>query len=496
VQTLGLDAQSLEYLKGTLMNYVRQNYGGGAEKADTAHIQNKLSQLLTYLFAGLYASSWPSFFDDFLSLAKNGAANETMSGSILFFRLLGSIHDEIADVIITRSPEDAKRNVILKDLIRDRDAQKVAIFWQEILSKWRQIDLTVVEMCLKTISRWVSWVDISLVVNQPILDALLEMAGQQDLGSTSSNEIKVRDGAIDTFTEITSKKMRPAEKMELIKVLNLATVVGQLITSPALEQSRNTPKYDTDLAEAVAKLVNNIVRDCILVLNAPDADNPTKQQADEILQIFLPYLLRFFSDEYDEICSTVIDSLSELLVFFRRAGNGRAPVPFPSHYTSMLGPILTAIVAKMKYDETATWGDEDDEADEAEFIDLRKKLNILQQQVAAIDEPLFIAAISALVSETFGKVYSNQQQLDWRELDLALYEVYLFGDLAAKYKGLYQKQQPSSPAAQTLVVLLEQMVQSSKCDWRLFDSLNNRIRYWQLRPPSNSAAIHGDMRPI
>lgn len=167
VQSSQLDAQGLQFVKSSLLNYVRQTYGSAPNNADTAHIQNKLTQTLTYLFASSYASSWQSFFEDFRSLAGNGAAIgiENVAATMLYLRILSSVHDEIADVLVPRSAEEQSRNNDLKDLVRVRDAQKIALSWQEILAKWRDTDLNVVEMCLKTISRWISWIDISLVVS-------------------------------------------------------------------------------------------------------------------------------------------------------------------------------------------------------------------------------------------------------------------------------------------------------------------------------------------
>lgn len=428
---------------------------------DTAHIQNKLTQTLTYLFASLYASGWETFFDDFRTLAGNGAAiaTENVAATMLYLRILSSVHDEIADVLVPRSAEEQKRNAQLKDLVRVRDVQKIALSWQEILAKWRDTDLSVVEMCLKTISRWISWIDISLVVNESMLRLLFEIAGQRGIGSSATSEGIVRDAAIDTFTEIVGKKMRPAEKMELIQVLDLGNVVCQLVASPALSDYRSTPNYDNDMAETVAKLVNAVVFDIVNVLDTDNIEDQTRRQADELLQIFVQYLLRFFADEYDEICSTVVPSLTDLLSLFRKVKSRRG---LPSAYANMLPSILNAIISKMKYDESASWGEEDEQTDEAEFQELRKKLSVLQQNVAAIDESMYIDTLSNVVANTFSKLGLGHSQLNWRELDLALHEMYLFGELAVRNGGLYAKREPSSVASQRLIEMMTKMVESGK----------------------------------
>ena len=62
----------------------------------------------------------------------------------------------------------------------------------------------------------------------------------------------------------------------------------------------------------------------------------------------------------------------------------------------MLTPILNAIIMKMRYDETSSWGNEDEQTDEAEFQELRKKLQVLQKSVAAVNQNLYIEVLSNL----------------------------------------------------------------------------------------------------
>jgi exportin-T len=445
------DAQSLELVKAALMSYVQQAYGAGQQSADPAYIQNKIAALLTELFAIMYPTSWQSFIDDLLLLAKNG---QNMQGTLVALKVLDSIHDEIADHLLSRSPDETKRNNVLKNLVRERDSPKIAALWQELLSKWQQTDIAIVEVCLSNISKWVSWSDISLVANPLILDGLLEMAGQQDVESGSSQSA-VRDAAIVTFTEIASKKMRPNEKIELINALRLVVVVDGLVNSPALSANRNTPRYDTDLAELVAKLINNIVRDIVNVLDS-DAAEPTKQEANSLLKTFVVYLLRFFSDEYDEVCSTVIEGLSLVLAFFRKLRRTKQNA-VAEGYASMLPSMLEAIIEKMRYDETAAWSDEADDPDEGEFLELRRRLATLQSQILGIDENLTIETISTLVQRTFRRVAAKESPVSWQDVDLALQEMYLFGDFAIKKATGIATQQRLDAAEHLRAMTIEMM---------------------------------------
>lgn len=446
-----LDVSRLAILKDTLLDYIRRNYGSNDQsQVDPFSLQNKLTQTLTFLFARLYKEGWESFIDDFLALTSlpGSGQKDNAVGCFLYLRILSSVHDEIADLMLSRQPEEAKRNTDLKDLIRGRDMEKIARSWQDILAQYQTQNDAIVEMTLKVIGKWVSWVDISLVIHQDMLNLLLPLVGR---ANTTGSDDKVRDAAIDAFTEIVGKKMKPTDKMDLISFLELHNIVSQLIASPPLNEFKGTPKYDTDLAEAVAKLVNTVVTDIVKALDLWDRSSPSR--ADQHLHDFVPLLLHFFSDEYDEVCSTVIPSLTDILTYFRRS-------PMTPQYSEMLPPILNAIIMKMRYDETSSWGNEDEQTDEAEFLELRKRLQNLQKSVAAVDQNLYMEILSNVVANTFQTLDQRGSQMDWRDLDLALHEMYLFGELALPNQGLTTKSQPSTEASERLLAIMSKMVES------------------------------------
>jgi len=164
----------------------------------------------------------------------------------------------------------------------------------------------------------------------------------------------------------------------------------------------------------------------------------------------------------------------------------------------MLTPILNAIIQKMRYDETSSWGNEDEQTDEAEFQELRKRLQVLQKSVAAVDEALYLDVLSNVVGNTFQRLDEQGGQMDWRDLDLALHEMYLFGELTVPNGGLYAKSQPSSVAAERLIVMMSKMVESGK--QRISDLTENftlmPARYCFLCSPCYPTPVYGDMRSI
>ena len=451
-----LDLQSLLFVKDALMTHIRKTYGTGSTdvEQDPRTIQNKMVQTITSLFTSLYISQWPSFFEDFLGLTKTVGSTlpDNAKGTMLYLKVLISVHDEIADVLVSRTSNERARDNELKDLVRERDADKVARSWQEILNLWKSQDRAIVQYCLSTIGRWASWNDLSLFLNTNLLSILFEFVGSANIDEGTD----LRDASLNTFIEILSKKMKASDKLELIEVLKVQEVVSQLVASPPLNELRPTSSYDTDLADIVAKLVNNTMVDIIVALESSQNVSMIQSRANTQIKAFLPHVLRFFSDEYDEICSSVIPCLTDLLTYLRKNVKGDAD------YTLMLPPILQAIVAKMRYDETSSWGAEDAQTDEAEFQDLRKRLQVLQQAVAAVDETLYIDTISSIVDTSLENFQGRRGQVDWRDIDLAMHEMFLFGELAVKSGGLYSKTKPVSPAAERLIGMMVKLVESGR----------------------------------
>ena len=458
-----LDEQGTNEVKEQLMMYLGRSYKTmeGLSQRDETLLENKTAQTVTFLFSTCYASGWESIFDDLLSLTNESQPGryDRAEGTVFYLRVLNSIHDEIGDQSLARTPPEQERATLLKDLIRQRDVQKIAQSWQAILSHWGDSNDMIAELTLKAIGKWVSWIDISLVVNQQMLELLFQQLARAQKLNLRPHEEKARDAAIDAFTEITGKKMKTSDKLEMIDFLNLEKVITQLIACPPLSERRGSSQYDTDLAETVAKLVNVTVVDVVRGLETDSGNLQVWQRAEAMLQAFLPHLLRFFSDEYDEVCSTVIPSLNDVLSFLRKSAKDGPPSP---QRAVMLLPILRAVMAKMRYDETATWEEDEEQEDEAEFQDLRKRLDVLQQTISGADERLYSDAVTSLVEQTFDNLRAQGAQLNWRDLELALHEMFLFGDLAIKTGGLYQKNKPNSAAAEKLVQMMLKMMESGK----------------------------------
>ena len=457
-----LGDQDMIFLRDNLLAYIQNTYGAAASSSvqlDPVSIQNKITQTVTNLFVALYANHWSSFFHDILNLTviTGSTSRDNAAGVMLYLRILVSVHDDIGDVLLPRTPEEQRRDNDLKDLVRQRDTAMIASSWHAIIEHWRSRDDSIVKLCLTAIGRWVTWTEISLAVNDSLLTLLFEYLNSQGYLDGNESFQERRDAAIEAFIDILSKKMSASDKLELIDVLKVNEAVTQLVKSRELAEMRSTANYDTDLAEGVARLVNNVVSDIVKALDGSQSNDSVSQRGSAQLKTFLPHVLHFLSDEYDEICSTVIPCLTDLLTLMRKKAKFTGTLA--SESSAMLPLILDVVILKTKYDETSFWGQDDTQTDEAEFQELRKRLHVLQKAVAAVDEPMYVEKIRTVVVSTFDRFQSQNGQLDWRDLELAMHEMELFGELGYRH-GLYSKTKPVTLAAEQLIGMMFKLVET------------------------------------
>ncbi|ODQ51343.1 Xpo1-domain-containing protein [Saitoella complicata NRRL Y-17804] len=395
---------SLEYIRTTLLNFVNVEFVSGSGGEDPAYLRNKLAQSFSFLFIAIYPTSWRSFFADFLSLSVSSvpSGRRTNPRTVNFFlRILLAINVEIADALFVRSPAEVQRNNAIKDVIRDNDVTKVTTVLRELMLEYQGSDDGAVQLALQVIGSWISWIDINLVVNESYMNVIFNYLLNENL----------RSHACEALVEIVGKKMLPPGKLELISLLNLTTVMNQLDTSA-----------DPEFSQHVARLANIQGVELARILEDGSITPQAQAQATALLQGLFPFLLRFLSDEYDETSMAVYPFVTDLLAMIRKEKKRGAVDPAKGQ---MLGPLLSAMIQKLRYDDESEWGSEADADEEAEFRDMRSKIKIFQETVATIDPELFNNAVYSVVSSTLGK---PAQSLNWRDLECALFQLYSYSE--------------------------------------------------------------------
>ncbi|PKY18419.1 ARM repeat-containing protein [Rhizophagus irregularis] len=383
-----LDKSQVNHIQSTLMEFVKREYvigeGDGDELSTEPQCQPK-KQIRSHL---------------------NSPVRSNVSvGLAQFFRPIPGTNSDkyVANIEIQRGKEQANRNTAIKDNMRAGDVQKLASTWYELLSEYRVRNQDIAITCLNIIGLYIAWIDINLIVNDAFIVLLYELL----------NDTRLRIAACECLTEIVCKGMKPAEKLKLIEILNLTNVMGNLDLTD-----------DIEFVEHVAKLTNVLGVELCKIW---EADTATKAAAYGQIELLLPFLLKFLANEYDDVSCAVFSFVSALQAIFKKQKKQAGSLA--GSQREFIDSLLKVIVIKMKYDDETDWGGtEEDEVEEAEFLEMRKNLKTFFDAIYNIDEQLFTSYVHTAVINTLDKYQRVGNSIDWRELELALHVLLLYGE--------------------------------------------------------------------
>lgn len=367
-----------------------QVYSPTAEKV---FIRNKVAQLVCWVFLLDYPSRWPDFFLDLLNtLSLGGPAID------MYLRILLAINGDIADRDIPHTAKEADRNRMLKDTIRERHIVDLVNSWYTILTCQGQ-DLS--RLCLEVLGAYVAWIDIGLVANDRFVDALVHFLSLP----------AQREAACDCVFEIVSKGMDPADKARLVESLSAVLQrAGVLGVSEA---------EDVDFLIKLAKLVNGIgvqLLSCIIKLSKK-GDAGSRELAKAELCSKIPLMLHFLGNEDDDVSQGVVEFAREYIQYLKHE-----PQSYGQQDKANMEAVLYIIINKYKYDDSYLF--ESQGEDEALFIEYRKTLKVLFDNVAQLDKELTLALVQGMVSTTL----QNWRGLPFQDIEVAISFLYLLGE--------------------------------------------------------------------
>jgi len=130
-----LTPEDFALLKEQFLTYLKSEYLYGQAEPTAPFIRNKFSQILTLFFLVTYESQWPDFFTDMFALLNPPADTNIppLNAHIAYFfvKLVQEISAEVADQLLKNarafSAERLARDSRVRDLVRERDAQKINV---------------------------------------------------------------------------------------------------------------------------------------------------------------------------------------------------------------------------------------------------------------------------------------------------------------------------------------------------------------------------------
>ncbi|KAG9296389.1 hypothetical protein G9A89_014981 [Geosiphon pyriformis] len=465
-----LQAAEAHYIRTTLMDFVKSEYviGNGEEgefSTEPPYLKNKFAHSLTLLFLQLYTSSWRGFFDEFLLFLRTNTTGtkKTNARAIdLFLRVLTSIDEEVANIVVPRGKDENNRNTIIKDTMRIDDVQKITSILYELLKDYSETNKEIVESCLKIIGYYIAWIDISLIVNEAYISLLYQFLGDP----------RFRIAACECLTEIVYKGMKPLDKLKLIQILNLTEIMVRLDLSD-----------DIDFVEHVAKLTNVLGAELCKIWEETDHSSEAKSAAYEQIVLLLPFLLKFLGDEYDDTSSAVFSFVTGIQSILKKQKKKKGELD--GSQREFLATLLNVVVIKMRYDDETEWGgiDEDGE-EEAQFLEIRKSLKGFLDAAWKIDEPLFTTYVHSAVISTLNNYQIRGNEIGWREFELALHLLYLYGEAQQGQLIYFHKQNNEivgiTPLGEMVLKMVESNISAYPHPSIPLYFFENAVRYYQF----------------
>jgi exportin-T len=216
----------------------------------------------------------------------------------------------------------------------------------------------------------VGWVDINLIVNSEGLKMFYH--------AIQLPPVAIRIAAADALIETVTKGMPPSDKLQLVKALRPGDLVEQALSGA--HQRRLAGSVDLDdeqeelFREKVAKFLNGVGVELCKITDEATALPAEKTEAVQTAQAFLPLVLRFLADEYDDTASAVFPYTQSMLSLYKKEKKRlqHNPNMFSAEQKKFFSELLNVVLAKMKYSSESEWSGSDDDEDSAAFATMRK----------------------------------------------------------------------------------------------------------------------------
>ncbi|KAG8578016.1 hypothetical protein GDO81_010357 [Engystomops pustulosus] len=367
-------------------------------------IRNKAAQVFALVFVTEYLTKWPKFFFDILSVVGLNTR-----GVDLYLRILMAIDAEVVDRDIIHTPEEARRNTLLKDTMREQCIPNLVESWYQILQTYQHTNSELTCQCLEVIGAYVSWIDLTLIANDRFINMLLGHMSVEVL----------REEACDCLYEIVNKGMDPVDKTKLVESL------CQVLQSAGFFSINQ--EEDVDFLARFSKLVNGMGQSLIISWTklVKSGDMKSAQDTLQSIESKVPLMLQLLIHEDDDISSNIIGFCYEYLHILKQL------VLLSDQQKANVEAVMLAVMKKLTYDEEYNFENEGE--DEAMFVEYRKQLKLLLDRLAQVSPELLLAS----VRRVFNGTLQSWQSAPFMDVEVAIRLLYMLGEAIPASHGAH-----------------------------------------------------------
>uniref|UniRef100_A0A2K5S5W4 Exportin-T n=1 Tax=Cebus imitator TaxID=2715852 RepID=A0A2K5S5W4_CEBIM len=417
-------------------------------------IRNKAAQVFALLFVTEYLTKWPKFFFDILSVVDLNPR-----GVDLYLRILMAIDSELVDRDVVHTSEEARRNTLIKDTMREQCIPNLVESWYQILQNYQYTNSEVTCQCLEVVGAYVSWIDLSLIANDRFINMLL---------GHMSIEV-LREEACDCLFEVVNKGMDPVDKMKLVESL---CQVLQSAGFFSIDQEE-----DVDFLARFSKLVNGMGQSLIVSWSKliKNGDIKNAQEALQAIETKVALMLQLLIHEDDDISSNIIGFCYDYLHILKQL------TVLSDQQKANVEAIMLAVMKKLTYDEEYNFENEGE--DEAMFVEYRKQLKLLLDRLAQVSPELLLASVRRVFSSTL----QNWQTTRFMEVEVAIRLLYMLAEAlpvshGAHFSGDVSKASALQDMMRTLVTSGVSSYQHTSVTLEFFETIVRYEKFFTVEP--------------
>ncbi|KAK4413751.1 Exportin-T [Sesamum alatum] len=364
-----------------------------------AFIKNKLAQVVVTLIYFEYPLIWPSVFVDFLPNLSKGAAVIDM-----FSRVLNALDDELISLDYPRTGDELAVAGRIKDAMRAQCVPQIVGAWYDIVLMYRNSDPELCASVLDSMRRYISWIDIGLIVNDAFTHLLFELMLVDGLPD------QLRAAAAGVVLAVVSKRMDPKPKLALLQSLQMNRVF-RLVARDG----------DSELVSSVASLLTGYateVLECSNSLSLEDGKGVSLELLNEVLTSVF-YVMQ----------NCEVDSAFSIVQFLSvYVGTMKGLSTLTETQLLHVGQILEVIRAQIQFDPMYRSNldvlDKIGREEEDRMVEFRKDLFVLLRNIGRVAPDV----TQMFIRNSLASAVSSSEDRNVEEVEAALSLFYELGE--------------------------------------------------------------------
>jgi exportin-T len=369
----GMWREDLEIQRRMIREILRMDYGG--------FLANKRASLIAVVVEMYYPLHWSGLIREILALA---------SENVRFVDTALRVFKALDEDFIAGNQSRSSDIMRVKDAIREDCVGGIVDLFVGVLV-YCSDKSALVELALDCCQRYISWIEIELVVNDRVISVIYKYLCEPLTEFNQTRKLR----AADCLFEIVYKKMPGMKKLQILESMNIVSFIEHCSVQSNYDEFS---EYMSDLSASVGSTLLEILH------GSETLSDELARKCESFLKRVIVKSLEYLNRSHFKVAGELIDFFHSSIPYIAREGKDRLGDDFCSAF---LAELCNACLARLPYPAGFKHFDQDD--DEIEFLQFRNSLDNLLKYILQHVEPLFLSFIGHHVGQFFSSSLDTQQ---------------------------------------------------------------------------------------